>query len=86
MKMHSTVHAVPQVFEELQTYNFSQLELQNDYAIGLSHAVKLTFGLPNEEGKYGAAEEGAVEFSILAIPCFDGEAVSSMEDLARQLG
>lgn len=94
MKLHEEVHQSPQVFTDIQNYNFSKIFLQNDYGLGIGHCVKITFELPNEEGKYkeeyggilppiknGESSEGPVEFSILGIPTFDGYLVKSIDNL-----
>ena len=63
----------------IRPYNFSSLHINTDYAIGVSHACKITFELCNE-GSYGAAH-GAIEFDILAIPTLDGNNTSSLDRL-----
>ena len=47
MKLHTTVNAVPQVFEELNPYKFSKLYLRNDFCLGIGHSIKITFELPD---------------------------------------
>lgn len=59
MEMHSQTNLIPREFTVIQPYNFSSIHINTDFAIGVSHAVKVTFELPNNEGNYGA---GGKEF------------------------
>jgi len=83
MRMNSQINAVPQEFQELKPYNFSQVYINHDFALGISHAVRLTFELPNEAGEYGGDKEGTAEFSVLAIPTLDGQQTASVDSLTE---
>ena len=47
MEIHDKVNVVPEELTAINSYEFSQIKLKNDFAIGVSHAVKITFELPN---------------------------------------
>ena len=51
MKVHSQTLKTPAILEEVAPYSFSKLMIETDFALGLGHAVKLTFLLPQEEEK-----------------------------------
>ena len=60
---------------------FSRIFIQNDFALGVGHGIKLTFELPNEDGDYGKDKEGTTQFDVLAIPTYDGSLVHSVDGL-----
>ena len=70
MQMNSQTNDIPHEFNEVKPYNFSSLVINNDFAIGVSHAAKITFEIPNSEGKYGI-QAGGIEIEVLAVPCLD---------------
>ena len=43
MKLHSQVIVCPEEMEAMSAYNFSKIKIGSDFAIGSSHAVRLTF-------------------------------------------
>jgi len=45
MEREDKVFTTPQVFKGLQKYNFSTVSLQEDFALGVGHAVSLRFEL-----------------------------------------
>ena len=53
MKLFETINSVPTVFKEVHKYNFSELKIMNDFAIGMGHSLKLTLEIPNEHREYG---------------------------------
>lgn len=85
MTTEAQVNLVPKVFREVAPYNFSRIFIQNDFALGVGHAIKLTFSLPNEEGQYGKDKEGTVQFEVLAIPTYDGSMIASVDDLNEHI-
>lgn len=42
-------HYVPTQFKEIQPYLFSSLSIQQDFAIGIGHSIKLTIKVPSTE-------------------------------------
>ena len=81
METYSQVNVIPEEFHALKPYNFSSVSIQQDFAIGLSHAVVVIFELPGKEnGNYGPAN-GGTEFEVLAIPNFDGGVMSTLDDM-----
>lgn len=82
LEMHSLTNDVPTEFNSLKPYNFSDLHIHKDFAIGVSHAAKITFEIPGGEGNYGA-QAGGQEFEVLAIPCLDGNEMETLEDFSE---
>ena len=88
MKLHSTTHAVPQVFEELDRYNFSKLHIRNDFALGVSHSIKITFELQDSNKEYNTINHDGNnpnEFSVLAIPTYDGYSIKDVDDVITEI-
>lgn len=80
METHAQINIIPEKFTEIQKYNFSTVNIRHDYAIGVSHAVKVTFEVTSSDGKYGV-ENGGQQFEILCIPNLDGNETDSMDKL-----
>lgn len=90
MKLYSQSLGTPEVLDEVSPYNFSKLMIETDFALGLGHAVKLTFQLPGEEKaqRFGEAKDVAPprELEMLAIPVFEGVVGKSVDEIASYLG
>ena len=50
MSLYGRVNEVPQLFKEVNRYNFSKLYLNENFGIGISHSVKFVLETPNEAG------------------------------------
>jgi hypothetical protein len=88
MKLHSVINQVPQVFQEIDKYNFGKIYLKNDFAMGVGHCLKITFEVPDSNKEYGKTDQDGFnqnEFSCLAIPIYDGYAIKDVEDLNTEI-
>lgn len=77
--MNNKINDVPIDFDALKPYNFSDLHINKDFAIGVSHAAKITFEIANGEGSFGVSS-GGQEIEILAIPVIDGNEIELLDD------
>jgi hypothetical protein len=57
MKLHTVINQVPQVFQEVDKYNFGKIHLKNDFALGVGHCLKITFELPDANKEYGKTNQ-----------------------------
>ena len=57
MKLNSVINPVPQVFREVDRYNFGKIHLNNDFALGVGHCLRITFELPDANKEYGKADQ-----------------------------
>lgn len=71
---------MPQIFP-VENYSFSQLKIHNDFAIGIGHALKVTFQIPNEQNDYDLKQTGAKEFFAICIPNYDHHLINSLDDI-----
>ena len=65
----------------MQSYNFSQVKIHSDFAIGIGHALKLTLQLPNESGEYDLKMTGSKEITAVCIPTYDEHLVKGLDDI-----
>ena len=81
MKLNSTQIDVPQVFQDLFPYNFSQICIQSDFALGMGHTVAINFSVPSLKGVDTPPET----FQILGIPNYDGHCIQNVDDLTESI-
>jgi hypothetical protein len=48
MERDEKVYTTPKVFEKIHKYDFSTINIQQDFALGVGHGVSLKFELKNE--------------------------------------
>jgi hypothetical protein len=84
MSKPSYTHLVPTQFKEVQPYHFSSICIQQDFALGIGHSVKLAIQVPPLENTLDQSTVGSVE--LLAIPVYDGFAIQTFDDLIEVVG
>ena len=57
MSKQGYIHNTPTLFKDVQPYNFSNTYIQQDFAVGIGHALTLSFEIPQPEPELNFGEE-----------------------------